>query len=102
MSSNDKVTDGKGIKRKYQYKVACASKAHEKKWILFSKLYDHSVEIDQKYINTPHYMTESAWLPDWGLQEAMRELLANMIDQSRKVLESSDLRQQELQFTDAP
>eukprot|EP01032_Pedospumella_encystans_P007770 gene7770-9278_t len=100
MSSNNNVTGGKGFTRKV--KEASASKAPEKKWVLFSKLYDHTAEIEQKYMNTPHYMTESGWLPDWGLSEAMRELLANMIDQSRKVLESSELRPQELQFTDAP
>eukprot|EP01032_Pedospumella_encystans_P007637 gene7637-9142_t len=100
MSSNDNVKDGKGFKRTYA--EASTSTAQEKKWTLFSKLYDHTVEIDQKYIDTPHYMTESGWLPDWRLQEAMRELLSNMIDQARKVLESSDLRKQELQFSEAP
>lgn len=35
--------------------------------------------------NTPHFMSDLAWLPQWTPHESIRELLANMYDQSVSV-----------------
>jgi hypothetical protein len=43
--------------------------------------------IDATFINTPHYIAASHYLPNWSMREALRELLTNTIDQARSVAE---------------
>ena len=58
--------------------------------------------IEQKFFNTPNRMAEVRWLPQWQIREAVRELLANMIDQARTVANKFIPYSVELEFTEEP
>ena len=86
----------KGAKRK-------ANEIENDPWVPFVYLYGPSDEIETKYLNTPHYMSDIGWLPHWGLKEAVRELLANMIDQARSNLAYvTRFKNKDLEFSERP
>ncbi len=67
-----------------------------------TNLYLKSNPIEQKFFNTPNRMAEVGWLPHWTIREAVRELLANMIDQARTVTRKFLFDAGELEFTEEP
>eukprot|EP01032_Pedospumella_encystans_P007639 gene7639-9144_t len=67
-----------------------------------TRLYLKSNPIEQKFFNTPNRMAEVGWLPQWQIREAVRELLANMIDQARTVASKFLPVPAELEFTEEP
>lgn len=52
---------------------------------LIHRSYSTPQVIGKHMRNTPHLIGASGWLPRWGEKEAIRELLANMVDQAATV-----------------
>lgn len=51
----------------------------------FKQTLQDAHEINAKNLNTPYNIYSFQYLPNWGIQEALRELLTNTIDQARAV-----------------
>lgn len=53
-------------------------------------------------MNCPHDIAYMGWVKEWTMKEAVRELVANMIDQSRTVVGEQGLDPANIKIVEAP